>query len=129
MVELLLAVVAQAEGGGEGGAPSMLGSPLIMMVLMFGVIYLMLIRPQQKRQKEQQSLRDSLKRGDKVVTSGGIYGSIAGIDDQVVSLEVAKDVRIRILRTQIAGHQGKPQQEAGGGAKGKGKGAAKGKGR
>ena len=103
----------------------MLGSPLIMMVLMFGVIYLMLIRPQQKRQKEQQALRDSLKRGDKVVTTGGIYGSIAGIDDQVASLEVAKDVRIRILRSQIAGHQGKPQQEPGDGGKGKGKGKGK----
>jgi len=129
MVELLLAVVAQAEGGGEdaSGGGFGLGNPLFMMILMFAVIYFMLIRPQQKRQKEQQTLRDALKRGDKVVTSGGIYGTISGIDDQVVSLEVDKGVRIRILRTQIAGQQPAKQPQPGGG--GKGKGSGKGKGR
>ena len=110
MLELLLTCIAEGQGaGGEQGPPSLLGSPIIMMILMFGVIYFMLIRPQQKRQKDQQALRDALKRGDKVVTTGGIYGSISAIDDQLVTLEVAKDVRIRILRAQILGLQPQPQ--------------------
>lgn len=114
MTELLLACIAEAEGAGGGQGPqSLLGSPIVMMVLMFAVIYFMLIRPQQKRQKEQQALRDALKRGDKVVTNGGIYGSISAIEDQLVTLEIAKDVRIRILRGQIAGPQPKPDDGKG----------------
>ena len=112
MTELLLASIAQAGGGAGGGAgaPSALGSPLVMMLLMFVVIYFMLIRPQQKRQKEQEAFLDALKRGDKVVTSGGIHGTISGLSDDIVTLEIAKDVRIRITRSQIGGRQKATEQ-------------------
>ena len=110
MTEVLLIAVAQTAGGGGAGAPgpSGLGNPMVMMVLMFVVIYFMMIRPQQKRQREHESFLGALKNGDKVVTSGGIYGSVAGLSGDVVTLEIAKNTRIRITRSQIAGPQRKP---------------------
>jgi preprotein translocase subunit YajC len=110
MTELLLIAIAQAEGAGGQQRPSFLGFPpeVMMMVLMFLVIWFMLIRPQQKRQKEQKSFLDALKRGDKVITSGGIHGSIQALTDKVVTLEIAKDTRIKVTRGQIAGAQAAP---------------------
>lgn len=114
MSELLYSIVAQTAGSGAGAAqspPSLVGSPLVMMMLMFGVIYFMVLRPQQKRQRQQESFLDALKRGDKVITSGGIHGTINGLTDQIVTLEIAKDVRIRVARVQIAGPQAKSQED------------------
>ncbi|MBM4318909.1 MAG: preprotein translocase subunit YajC [Deltaproteobacteria bacterium] len=94
-----------------------------MMLLMFGVIYFMLIRPQSKKRKEHQSWLDGLQRGDTVVTQGGIIGKITGVADKVVTIEVAHDVRMRVLRSHILGpesmasssqgrEEAKPQQKA-----------------
>ena len=109
LTEVLLAIVAQAQPTPGGQPPvGVLGSPVFMMVLMFLVIYFMMIRPQQKRQQEQKTFLEALKRGDKVITTGGIYGSIYGLKDQIVILEVAKDVRIRIARSQVSRSQAPP---------------------
>jgi len=78
--------------------------PMIFMVVIF---YFLLIRPQQKKAKEHKALLDNLKRGDRVVTSGGIIGTIVNIDDQIVNLEVADKVRIEIVRPYIAGFASK----------------------
>jgi preprotein translocase subunit YajC len=95
---------------------------MVMMVLMFVVIYFMMIRPQQKRQKEQDAFLKALKNGDKVVTSGGIYGTVSGLTGDVVTLEIAKNTRIRITRSQIAGAQRKAEgSDAEAGAKKKAK--------
>ena len=125
MTELLLAVLAQAQdpAGEQAAGPS----PLIMMMLMFVVIYFMLIRPQQKQQKELKTYREALSRGDKIVTTGGIYGTVQGLTDDVVILEVAKDTRIRILRTQISGAQKTTEGSAAGAASNTGKPKPKGK--
>jgi preprotein translocase subunit YajC len=85
----------------------MLGSPLIMMLLMFGVVYLMMIRPQQKKAREHQDWLRNLKKGDEVVTQGGIVGRISGLSDQFVTLEIQEKVRIKVLRTSI---QGRPPE-------------------
>ena len=103
----VVALALQQQGGGGGGAAGALGSPLIMMVLMIGVIYLMMIRPQQKKAKEHQEWLRSLKKGDDVVTSGGMVGRISGMSDTIVTLEVQEKVRIRVLRSSI---QGKPPE-------------------
>lgn len=82
---------------------SILGNPLILMVLMVGIFYFLLIRPQQKKAKEHKALLDNLKEGDQVITSGGILGTVIKIDDQIVNLEIADRVRIKVARASVAG--------------------------
>jgi len=84
------------------GAPGILGSPLIMMIIVMGIFYVMLILPQQRQRKKTQAMLAALKNGDKVVTSSGIYGTVSGIDGDTVILKIADQVKIRILRSAIA---------------------------
>jgi len=81
------------------------------MLLMFAVMYFLLIRPQQKRQREQDQMLKSLKRGDNVRTTGGIRGEIAEIDDREVMLIVADRVKINVLRSHITGPDSVPQPD------------------
>ncbi len=90
---------------GQGGAAGQQGSPggmLIPLVLMFGIFYFLLIRPQQKKQKEHQEMIRTLKKGDRVVTSGGISGRITGLDDSKITLEISDKVRVKVLRGNVA---------------------------
>lgn len=90
-----------APAAGPGGITSFL--PLI---LIFVIFYFLLIRPQQKKVKDHQTYIAGLKKGDKVITNGGIHGEITGLTDTVVTLEIADNVRIKIARPHIAGAQG-----------------------
>lgn len=87
--------------GGEGGGGGLFAM-LFPLLLMFLIFYFLLIRPQQKRAKEHQSMLNALKRGDEVVTSGGIYGTITGITENTVTLEIANNVRIKVVKAQIS---------------------------
>jgi len=78
-------------------------SPLIMMLLMFGVFWFLLIRPQVKRQKEHQALLQALKKGDMVITRGGLVGKISGVADTVLTIELQEKVRVRVLRSHVDG--------------------------
>ena len=78
----------QAQAGAQGGGSGL--TMLLMLALIFVVMWLFMIRPQQKRQKELNSFRDSLKKGDKVVTVGGIYGTVIEVNDNKVMLEIDK---------------------------------------
>ena len=73
----------------------------IMLALMFAVMYFFMIRPQKKQQKELQNFRDSLKKGDKVVTIGGIYGTVAEIKEESVLIEVDNNVKIRVSKQAL----------------------------
>jgi len=95
-------VAAQNAGGAEPGGTPFLGSPLVMMILIFVIFYFLLIRPQSKRAKEHRNMLENLKKGDKVVTSGGIYGVIEGIDANTITIKIAENVRIKVSRTSIA---------------------------
>src|SRR5262249_6260083 len=77
-------------------------SMLIFLLVMFGFMYFFIIRPQNKKLKEHQKVISALERGDDVVTSAGILGKITGITDKVVTLEVADNVRIKVLRAQVS---------------------------
>lgn len=89
---------AQAAGGSGGGIEAFL--PLI---LIFVVFYFLMIRPQQKRAKEHKKMLEAVRRGDSVVTSGGILGKITKVDsDTEISLEIAKDVIVKVRREMIA---------------------------
>ena len=86
--------------GSEGGNPLTAFLPLIII---FAIFYFLLIRPQQKRAKDQRNFLDSLSRGEEVITTGGLIGKIIGLTDNVVTLEVADKVRVKVVRAQIAG--------------------------
>jgi preprotein translocase subunit YajC len=87
-------------GAGQGGASQWMG--LLPLVLLFVVFYFLLIRPQQKRAKQQKMFIENLKKGDKVVTSGGLYGTITGITDDTVTMEIADKIRVKVLKGAIA---------------------------
>ena len=86
-----------AQGAGGGGNFTF----LIMMVLIFVVMYFFMIRPQQKKQKEMVKFRESLQKGDKIVTIGGIYGVIAEVKERYVLVEVDNNVKLRIDKSSI----------------------------
>jgi preprotein translocase subunit YajC len=90
----------------SGGASSILSSPLPMMVGIFAIFYFLVIRPQSKKAKEQQAMLADLKKGDEIVTSGGLIGKISGLTDGEVTLQVQEGVRIRITRASIQGRYG-----------------------
>ena len=91
-------LASAATGGAQ--QPSMLTS-LFPMVAMFVVVYFMMIRPQQKRMREQQDMMNALQEGDEVVTASGIFGKVAGITEKVVTLEISKDVRVKVIKSQV----------------------------
>ncbi len=78
-------------------------SPMFMMLLMFGVFYFILIRPQAKKQKEHQAMLTALGKGDVIVTRGGVIGKISGVKDNELVVEVQEKVRIRVLRSHVDG--------------------------
>ncbi len=89
---------AGAAGGQQGGNPY---QGIIMLVMMFAIFYFLLIRPQQKKARMHKELVDSLKIGDTVITVGGIYGKVVAIQDDVLSVEIATGVKIRITRSSV----------------------------
>src|SRR6202051_2928218 len=95
---IMFAATILQTGGGLGSA---LGSPLVMMVIVMGIFYVMLILPQQRQRKKLQEMLGALKAGDKVITNGGIYGTINGLDGDTVILKIADQVKIRIARSAI----------------------------
>ena len=94
--QLLLFMAPTGQDGGTG---------VIGNVVLFGsiilIFYFMIIRPQQKRQKERQQMIDQLKKGDKVVTAGGIHGTIVGIEDKIALVQIADNVKIKVDRSTI----------------------------
>jgi preprotein translocase subunit YajC len=85
--------------GGDAGQGLM--STLLMFALIIGIFYFLILRPQQKRQKERAKLLEALKKGDKVLTAGGMYGTIAGIDEKTVLVQVADNVKMKFERSAI----------------------------
>jgi preprotein translocase subunit YajC len=92
--------LAQAEGG---GSPIATYLPFLQIGLIFVIMYVLLIRPQQKRQQELAKMQGALKKGDRVVTQAGIIGTIAGIGDTTAMVQVDKDVKIEFQRSAIVG--------------------------
>jgi preprotein translocase subunit YajC len=84
----------------------------VPLILIFIVFYFLLIRPQQKKAKEHQTYLSNLKKGDKVITGGGIHGQITGLTDSVVTLEIAENVRIKVNRSAVAGSASDAQAPA-----------------
>jgi len=85
--------------GGEGGGG--LTSTLVMFGLIFVIFYFMIIRPQQKRQKERQKMLEAMKKGDKILTAGGIYGTVVGVEDKTVLVQIADNVKVKVDRGSV----------------------------
>lgn len=89
-------------------------SPLVSLVpifLVFGIFYFLLLAPMRKRQKALQKVVEGLKRGDKVVTNGGLIGEIAAVEDRIVHLKLGENVKVRVLKSAIAGLEGSAEPE------------------
>jgi len=96
-LELLIAMAPQGGDGGGGG----LISTLIMFGAIFLIFYFMIIRPQQKRSKEREKMLSNLEKGDKVVTSGGLHGIIAGLEEKTALVQVSDNIKLKIERSAI----------------------------
>jgi preprotein translocase subunit YajC len=79
---------------------------MMMFALIFGVFYFLVIMPAKKQQKQKDAMVAALKKGDKIVTSGGIYGTVAAVEDQSVLLKIAENTKIRISKSAIGGPVG-----------------------
>lgn len=99
--------LAFAMGGAPGGAAGPAGGmaafqQVIPLVFMFAIFYFLLIRPQQKKAKEHKALLEAIKKGDNVITAGGVHGKINSVDEGIVTLEIATGVNIKIIKSYIA---------------------------
>jgi preprotein translocase subunit YajC len=110
-LNVLGATPAYAQAAPAGGAGNFMYS-FAPFILIFVLFYLLLIRPQQKRQKLHRQMLEALKKGDKVVTNGGLLGTVAAVTKEVVTLQVADNVRLRVLRAEVMGLQGEVTEGA-----------------
>ena len=93
-------ILALGAGGAEGGGGF---QPLILMGAMFAIFYFLLIRPQQKKSKEHRQMLSNLRKGDRIVTSGGIHGRITGMDENTLTVQIAEKVRVKVSRGNVSG--------------------------
>jgi preprotein translocase subunit YajC len=94
-------IFAFSSPSGTDGGPSLITS-FIPILLIFVIFYFLLIRPQQKKQKQHQSMVAALRRGDRIVTNGGLYGMVVDVKEHVIVLKIAEDVKIELVKNAIA---------------------------
>jgi preprotein translocase subunit YajC len=99
LISIAYALGAGGAGGGGGGSPFTSFLPLIIM---FAIFYFLLIRPQQKKNKAMREMIAALKKGDRIVTGGGIHGRITGVSENVITVEIADKVRVKVNRANVA---------------------------
>ena len=90
---------AQAAGGGAGAAGGLIS--FVPIILIFGIMYVLMIRPQQKKVKEHKAMVAALRRGDQVVTSGGLIGKVTKVAEGEVEVEIAPSVKVRVVKSTI----------------------------
>ena len=101
-------VAALLQAAPQGGWMAVLAQ-LAPFILIFIIFWLLLIRPARQRQKAHQKMLDELKRGDRVVTNGGLHGEVAGIEGAVVFLKIADNVKVRVSKSAVAALQGETE--------------------
>ena len=94
---------AMGTGGTGGGGQGSSFTAFIPLILMFAIFYFLLIRPQQKKAKAHKETLSTIKKGDQIVSSGGLHGVITGLTEDVVTMEIAPKVRVKISRGSVAG--------------------------
>ena len=101
LIDMAHAMGTTPGGGGQGGAGGLLGS-LLPLVLIFVIFYFLLIRPQQKKAKEHKNMLDNLKKGDKIITSGGIYGIIEAVGTNTITIKIGENVKVKLSKSYVA---------------------------
>jgi preprotein translocase subunit YajC len=94
--------MAPPPGGEGGGGGGLLGSPIFMLIIIFAIFYFLLIRPQQKRAKEHKDMLSAVKKGDKVITTGGVYGLVEEVSEKTVTLKIAENTKVKFGKAYIA---------------------------
>lgn len=110
MNSIINIILMSPPAGGEGGQSNQM-SFFIMMALMIVVFYFFMIRPQVKKQKEMRNFREALKKGDKVITTGGIYGKINNISENIMTIDVGNNVVIKVDKNAILRDSSELQQK------------------
>ena len=106
-------VYAMGASGGDASAQGGGGlSSIIMMVAIFAIFYFIMIRPQQQKMKEHKKMLDAVKKGDEIVTAGGIYGTVEGVNADTLTVKIAEGVKVKITRGSV-GDVVKPEAEKG----------------
>lgn len=112
MMSWLTLAMAAPQGGGAGGQQQ---SPVFMigwLVLMVGIFYFMMIRPQQRREKERRALLNAVKSGDRVIFSGGILGIVTNVKDKILVVKIADNVKVEVVRSAVTRVLGKDEEPA-----------------
>lgn len=94
---------AMGQGGAQGSQGAGGFGAFVPLILMFVIFYFLLIRPQQKKSKEHREMVGNLKKGDRIITSGGIYGRITAVSDATLTVEISDRVRVKLNRSNVAG--------------------------
>lgn len=98
-IETAFAMGAPGDAGAQGGGGF---SGIIMMLVIFAIFYFLLIRPQQKKMKDHKKMVEELKKGDRIVTAGGIYGTVEGSTQQTVTVKIAEGTKVKITKSSVA---------------------------
>ena len=100
-MNLLAFLIPAAHAQAAGGQPQGMGLTMLVPVILIAIMYFLMIRPQMKRQKEHKAMLEKIKRGDEVLTNGGIAGIVTDIGDNFITIEVADNVRIRVQKGAV----------------------------
>lgn len=95
-----ISAAASAQGKGSGG--SFVGSVVPMMLVMFAIIYFLMIRPEQKKQKERQRMIGEIKKGDRILTIGGVYGTVGNVKTDSIMVKVAENTVVEVRKTAVS---------------------------
>jgi preprotein translocase subunit YajC len=98
-LNILHMIAMQPQGGSGGGS---IFSALVPILLVFLIFYFMILRPQQKKQKDREKLLSSVQKGDKVITVGGIHGTVIGLEEKTVLVQISDDVKVKFERSSIS---------------------------
>ena len=98
----MLVSPAYAQAAAGGASPTAAFAQFIPLILIFAIMYFLMIRPQQKRVKQHREMVAAVKKGDHVVTSGGIIGKVASVRDEELEVEIATGVRVRVVRSTVS---------------------------
>ncbi len=101
LLDIAYAMGTSPQGGAGQGVGGMLGS-IVPLILIFVIFYFLLIRPQQKKSKEHKNMIENLKKGDKIITSGGVYGVIEAIGTNTVTVKIAENVKVKFGKAYVA---------------------------
>jgi preprotein translocase subunit YajC len=99
---LLCPALTMAQAAGGDPMKSMFGSVLPMMLVMFAIIYFLMIRPEQKKQKARLKMINEMKKGDKVLTIGGMYGTVAGFKDDIINVKIADNTVVDVAKSAVS---------------------------